>query len=103
MTIDEIISDCRQAKRTFLGLTATLSRIQSELNRMEQDLALKQKAVAANGKLCRALAYFYTPTDEERQNFMEHCEQISAAGGCPPNEELHWATTAIRHWERLNE
>ena len=55
-------------------------------------------ALEMNDKLCQALAYFYTPTDQEYLHFDEHCDAISAAGGCPPDPELYWSELAFNHW-----
>ncbi len=54
---------------------------------------------ALNKKLARALAYYYTPTDQEYLHFDEHCEAISAAGGCPPDPESYWSELAFNHWQ----
>jgi hypothetical protein len=58
-----------------------------------------KNALEMSDKLCQALAYYYTPTVEEYQQFDEHCEAVSAAGGCPPDPESHWSEVAFNRWE----
>ena len=62
------------------------------------DIAAKN-ALEMSDKLCQALAYYYIPTVEEYQQFDEHCEAVSAAGGCPPDPESYWSEVAFNNWE----
>jgi hypothetical protein len=55
-----------------------------------------------NAKLRRALAYHYTPTNEEIMSFDEHCNMVWSAGGSPPDEDAHWSEIALSHWECNN-
>jgi hypothetical protein len=50
-------------------------------------------------KLRKALAYHYLPTHDETISWMEHCNQISSAGGAPPDKTQWWAFVALSHWE----
>lgn len=58
-----------------------------------------RNALEMNDKLARALAYYYSPTDQEMRDFDEHCYEISAAGSCPPDPELYWSELAFNHWK----
>lgn len=58
-----------------------------------------RNALKMNDKLCQALAYYYTPTVQEYRDFDKHCDEISAAGGCPPNPDSHWSKVAFNNWE----
>lgn len=70
-----------------------------QLRHEDTDNAIAVKdALVMNKKLARALAYHYTPTAKEYLHFDEHCDIISAAGGCPPDPEEYWGHLAFNHW-----
>jgi len=74
--------------------------ITNRLQGQDTDNAIAAKnALVMNKKLARALAYYYTPTAEEYLHFDQHCNAISAAGGCPPDPELYWSELAFNHWK----
>ena len=102
MTVDKMISDCRKARVDLTNAINELHRLKEEFTKLGVDLTLAKKGEMVNGKLSRALAHFYPSTDKERQDFDDHCYWISAAGGVPPNRELHWATVALKHWEGIH-
>ncbi len=62
-----------------------------------------KNALEMNKKLAQALAYYYNPTTEEYRQFDEHCEAISAAGGCPPDPVEYWGHLAFNHWQYLTD
>lgn len=54
---------------------------------------------AENWSLRQALTYYYTPTEQEYRDWDEHCAEMTASGGSPPGEGIHWSNIAVARRE----
>ena len=101
------------SKRTLEYKLATARHMAKRLNELLEDAAVAVDQIdesreliqvkAEKAALRSALAYYYTPSEEERIDFNNHCYEISGAGGCPPDDAVHWADQAMRTWEIIHD
>jgi len=76
-------------KITCSHLQALIEAVEPHMNELKDEVAM----------LREVLADTYSPSSDEMVSWYEHCNQISACGGNPPDELDHWAEVAINRWE----
>ena len=60
--------------------------------------AERKQLEVENARLRRALYFCYDPIAQEMIDFDDHCNEVYAAGGSPPDEESHWVNRALDRW-----
>ena len=60
--------------------------------------AERKQLEVENARLQRALYFCYDPTVQEMIDFDDHCNEVCAAGGNPPDEASHWVNRALDRW-----
>ena len=65
----------------------------------DEPSSVNDQLTEENRSLRQALAYYYEPTEQEFRDWDEHCAEVSASGGRPPDEEMHWSTIAVARRE----
>ena len=85
----ELECKLRDAREAMEGVNLAWVDVFDEPSSVNDQLAEE------NRSLRQALAYYYAPTEQEFRDWDDHCAEVSASGGRPPDGEMHWSNIAV--------